>query len=219
MSKEQGKPDDLEIGAWLDGELDEDEANRMARLVASDEGVALRADRIRQLDGLVRQAIPQEEIPEDLLKRLGLAETHTSAEIVDLAAARLARAKPEQVNAGTARRSTMYRIAAQIAFVTALGAAVTFWQFSTTRNDASFHTLSDAGRPVPANGIVVFAPNTDAATARAIAGSAGAALVGRPNEAGAWKLAMPAGRRDAVLASLRRDERVALAEAIDGPTP
>lgn len=219
MSKEQGKPDDQEIAAWLDGELDKDGANRMARLVAADQDVALRADRIRHLDGLVRQAVPQEEIPAGLLERLGLAETPSSAVVIDLDAARLARAKAEKASAGTARRAAMYRIAAQVAFVTALGAGVTLWQFSATRNDAAYHTLSDARRPVPANGVVVFTPGTDVAIAKAIAGSAGAALVGTPNEAGAWKIAIPAGRREAVLASLRRDERVALAEAIDGPTP
>lgn len=219
MTKEHGKPDDLAFAAWLDGELDEDGAAHMAKLVASDEGLALRAERIRHLDGLVRQAVPEEEVPAELLERLGLASAPVSAEVVDLSAARRARAEAAGTKAGPERRFNLSRLAAQVALVAGLGLAVTFWQNTASERDAPFRTLSNAGHSAPANGMVVFAPGTDAAAARAIAGAAGAALVGTPNDAGAWKLAMPAGRRAAILASLRRDERVTLAEPIDGQTP
>lgn len=219
MTEEHGKPDDLAFAAWLDGELDEDGATRMAKLVASDDSLGLRAERIRHLDGLVRQAVPEEHVPAELMERLGLASAPVSAEVVDLSAARRARVETAAAKIVPERRFNLSRLAAQVALVAGLGLAVTLWQNTASERDAPFRTLSNARHSAPANGVVVFAPGTDAAAARAIAGAAGAALVGTPNDAGAWKLAMPAGRRADILASLRRDERVTLAEPIDGQTP
>ena len=62
----------------------------------------------------------------------------------------------------------------------------------------------------------MFSDATDPATARRIAGAAGASLVGEPTAGGAWKASIAPTRRDAVLAVLRRDARVSMAETIDG---
>lgn len=221
MIGEHGMPDDEALGAWLDGELNEDGAAEMAKLIASDEDLAMRAERIRHLDALLRQAVPEEEVPAALLERLGLAEAPASATVVDMVAVRQARAEAAAIPVQAVRPSNLLRLAAQVALVAGLGLAVLLWQSpgGDANKDAPYRTLSNAGKATPANGMVMFAPGTDAVTARSIARSAGATLVGGPNEAGAWKLDMPVGRRDTILASLRNDKRVTLAEAIDGHTP
>ncbi|HXD03135.1 MAG TPA: hypothetical protein VN627_07485, partial [Novosphingobium sp.] len=67
-------PDDQQLSAWLDGGLDDDGNAKMADLAARNEDVASRAARLRHMDELVRAAVPaEEEIPAELLTRLGLA--------------------------------------------------------------------------------------------------------------------------------------------------
>lgn len=218
---------DIEISAWLDGMMDKDGALAMTELAASDETMAARAERLRHIDDLVRSAVPAEEaIPPELLERLGLSGVATADKVVNLAAARKERGRRAEARAARTApvgRNGLWRIAAQVALVAGLGASLALWNASsnTRQGDASYRTLSDAAQPAAlrANAMVVFAPGVDAAGARAIAAGAGARLIGEPNAAGAWKLALAPARRDAVLAALRADDRVTLAEAMDGQVP
>lgn len=221
MNGEHGTPGDEALGAWLDGELDKKGAADMAEIVARDDRAAVRVQRISQLDDLVRRAVPEEEIPEALLRRLALSEPTDSAQIVSLDAARQARTRQSGATRPVTGRIPLMRVAAQVTLIVGLGIGAMLWQgrVETVGGDAAYRTLSDAAKPAPANGVVVFTAGTDTATAQAIARSAGARLVGPPNEAGAWRLVAPTGKRDAILAVLREDERVTLAEAIDGPQP
>jgi len=115
----------------------------------------------------------------------------------------------------------MLRVAAQAAFVTGVGVVFALWQSPAAGPDsgAGYRTLSSGVVSAPANGVVVFAPGVDRAAASAIAAGAGGQLLGGPNAAGAWKLTLPAGRRNAALAALRADRRVVLAQPLDGPQP
>jgi hypothetical protein len=204
---------DHDIAAWIDGELPPDAAAAVAQAAMADPGLAAAADRIRRLDDLVRQAVtPAEALPADLLVQLGLQD---AAPVVDLAAARAARqAAPAPVI--TARRWPMMRMAAQVLLVAGLGIVVAVWQMPGTAPNAAYRTLSNGAAPSAANGLVMFAPGVDAATAGAIVSAAGGRLLATPNAAGAWQLRLPAGRRDAALAALRNDPRVRLAEPLDG---
>lgn len=224
---------DEKIAAWLDGMLDTDGAARMSERAATDEQVAQRALRLRHLDELVRAAVPQDdEIPDALLERLGLAPSsaaHSSAAtVVSLADARRAR-QPQAAPAFPQPGRTRYgfwRIAAQVVLVAGLGLSATLWlgTHRASENPADYRALSDLGpagnvAAPSANALVVFDAGTDAAQARSIAQAAGAQIIGSQTEAGAWKLAISAARRDAVLKDLRSDNRVTMAEPIDGSQP
>jgi hypothetical protein len=229
-------PDDMMISAWLDGTLDTDGAARMTELAANDEAFALRVQRLRHLDNLVRAAVPVEpEIPAALLARLGLAEAPVRAEpmradVVDFAAARQQRAQQQAarqpVPESTSRfgRSAFLKVAAQVAIIAGVGLSVAVFNMPGQKAgepSAEYRTLSSAPDTTAheANALVRFAPGIAASDAQRIAGAAGVRLVGTPNAAGAWKAVVAPGRRTAVLDALRADQRVSLAEPIDGGTP
>jgi len=203
------------ISAWIDGMLDSEGSAAMKTQAMSDEAVAKRAQRLRQMDDLVRAAVPAEDaVPDALLSRLGLSNASAASNVVDLAARRDDR--PHRSSPAFGRH---WRMAAQVALVGAVGLALVTWQAPRGTSEdtgAAYRALSDASRRAPAevNGLVVFAPGTDAQAARAVVESAGGRLVGQPNQAGAWKLAAPAAQRDSILATLRADARVAMAEPI-----
>lgn len=219
----QAGADDERIAAWIDGMLDEKGAAAMSELAASDETLTARAQRLRHIDALVRSAVPAEdEIPPALVERLGLAPQPAAprtAQILSLDEVRARRRAPARGPVGQPR----WQIAAQVALVLGLGVSLAMGNGSTgsgPSSPASYRALGHAAPPgaaLPAvNALVVFAPGTDLAAARAIAGRAGARLVGEPNEAGAWKLAVSPVRRDAVLQALRADPAVTMAEPVDG---
>jgi len=224
MSTSDEHLDDAAISAWLDGEIDKDGDAAMTKLAASNEAFAARAQRLRHLDELVRSAVPADEaIPAALLERLGLADVAEAPKVVSLAEAREARARAAQGGSVLPGTSRFWRIAAQVAIVAGLGLGLAVWNgpARSPQDQAAYRTLSNASAPsaVRTNGIVVFAPGIGADKARAIAATAGARLVGEPNAAGAWKLSAASGRRDAVLAALRADKSVVMAEAVDGEQP
>ena len=71
---------DEQIAAWLHGHLDSDEAARVAAQVAGDPELTPRADRLRRLDELFRQAVPLDEaLPDALIARLGLTAPSEAA--------------------------------------------------------------------------------------------------------------------------------------------
>ena len=219
------------LSAWHDGQLDDrDGAATMDQLVMSDEALGARVQRLRHIDDLVRAAVPEEPVPAELLARLGLAPAAApadSARVINLAAVRSERAAVGALGRPSALRSGLWRIAAQVLLVVGAGLGVTLALVPGGpggKDSAPYRTLSDQARVRPSgaetvNGVVMFAPGTDAATARALAARAGITLVGTPNTTGVWKAAIEPGRRDAVLAALRQDRRVTLAEPIDGVSP
>ena len=216
-------PDDAMISAWLDGTLDAEGARHMTDLAARDEAFARRVEHLRRIDDLVRAAVPPEpEIPAELLARLGLAPSPARASVVDLAAVRHQRGLQ---NAAAPRapqaRGGFLKLAAQVALVAGLGlAVVTVVRPGGQAGDpaADYRTLSSAPAPAAreANALVRFAPGIAEDEASRLAAASGLQLLGKPNQAGAWKAAVAPGRRTATLEALRSDPRVIMAEPLDG---
>jgi hypothetical protein len=166
----------------------------------------------------LRKAFPVSE-PADaaLLARLGLAEpvaptAHVqSAEVIDFVKARAARAVP-----APSRSWTMpgRRLAASVAVVAALGVSISIWNHGqpSTVNDAPYTALSDSTEAPRADALVVVRDGVDAA---GVVRAAGGNLVGARTSAGAWRVAAEPGRGAALLARLRADDRVLMAEPID----
>lgn len=102
---------------------------------------------------------------------------------------------------------------AQLAFVLIAGALL----LSLSR--PSYRALSSSSPPQSANAIAMFRPDTKESELRGLLQANGASLVGGPTSAGAYLLRVPAQSRPAVLAGLRGDRHVVMAEAIDGPRP
>jgi anti-sigma factor RsiW len=114
---------------------------------------------------------------------------------------------------------TGWFLSAQVAFIAALAMVVV----PVLRPaPAPYHALGAA--PAPANGngnaIVIFRPDTSEQALRETLNTNGARLVDGPTAADAYVLHLPAERRDAVIARLRADHDIVLAEPIDaGATP
>lgn len=221
-------PGDEEISAWIDGGLDEEGSARMTHLASTEEAVGARAARLRHMDDLLRTAVPQDDdVPADLLNRLGLgAEAPAgSAEVIDLATARAAQANR---TAQTPRRwhlpQGFARLAAQVLLFVGVGFGAVGLRHETpspqSQEDAPYRVLGDsAGLEAPANAMIMLAPGTSHARAATIAAEAGARLVGKPGPSGTVRLSIDPARRDAVLAALRSDPEVTLAEPLDGDRP
>jgi hypothetical protein len=214
---------DDRIAAWLHGALTAEEAKEIEMLIANGPEAFARAEQLRHLDALVRQAIPlQDSLPPELLARLGLAVSAPHQEnIIDFAAARRVRtvtASAPRVR-GTTFASGGWRVAAQLLIVVGVGFTAAQWIGApgTQPPDANYRALGDApGAESAANALVIFANGTTPVEARAIAGKAGARIIGTPTKAGVWRLFVDPARRDAVLKALRGHSSVTMAEAIDG---
>lgn len=231
---------DEQLSAWLDGGLDDDGNAKMTDLAARNEDVARRAERLRRMDELVRAAVPEEDtVPAKLLARLGLAPQATdsapqvadsvggpAAEVIDLASARAAR----EARVAAARPARFFgakffglgRMAAQLLLVIGLGlGGLLAWNTgrdaASPERPAEYRVLGDSSRAAPpANALVRFAPDVDAAAASRLARDAGASLVSAPSAAGTARLAIEPGRRAVVLARLRDTPGVIMAEPLDG---
>ncbi|MEO0030871.1 MAG: hypothetical protein RIS94_629 [Pseudomonadota bacterium] len=210
---------DHQLSAWLSGSLTPDEAARIAAAVEADPVLSARAERLGQLDDLVRQAVPlQDGVPDALLARLGLAPAERPADVTDIADARQKRA----ATVAERRRPTqIWRIAAQVALVAGIGLAA--MQFLPDRapqqpQDA-YRALSDERAPrIDADALVLFASGTTADQARAIVLAAGGSVVGSPTETGAIRVKAGADRDD-MLARLRARPEVTMAESLDAGRP
>lgn len=102
--------------------------------------------------------------------------------------------------------------AASITLVVASGAT---YVLVRTRAPAEYHTL---GAPVPApagNIIVMFQPDLPEHRLRSVLDAVGARLSDGPTAAGAYLLSVPEDRRQAVLAALRAQPGILLAQPID----
>ena len=99
---------------------------------------------------------------------------------------------------------------AQVAFVVVAGALL----LSLSR--PSYRALGSAPPPQSANAIAMFQADTTESELRALLQANGASLVGGPTSADAYLLSVPESSRPAVLAKLRANRHVTLAEPIDG---
>lgn len=225
--------DDEAVSAWLDGGLDKDGAAAMEEMAAMNEGVALRAARLRHMDDLVRSAIPEEDsVPRALLDRLGIGQPIKSgAKVVDLAQARAsrdARRSPVTPRPRIAALSGGWRVAAQVTLVVGLGLAGIVYlgrgddagMRAVSGPRAVYTALGDAtATKSTANAVVMFAADVDAAEGRAIFSRVGASVVSGPSAGGAWQLAIDPAKRSDVLAGLRQRGDVTMAEPLDGEQP
>lgn len=214
------KLEDEKLSAWIDGALDEAEARQLAELAAQDEALANRAVQLRRIDDLVKNAIPEEGVPQDLLERLGLAGGATS-NVVDFAAERTRRlAQPATLAPQRpAARFWDHRKVAAVLVLVATGLASAAWLNAPQprQAEASYRVLGDAPQAAAsANVLVMFDGNVDAGEARTIAASLGGSIAGGQTAAGAWKLAFDPARRDAAITALRARGDVTMAEPVDG---
>lgn len=209
------------IGAWVDKNLDEAEAARMAALAAEDPAMAAQAERLRHIGELVRAAVPEEPVSDELLERLGLKETSAS-NVVDFASASSGRTDRATIPTGPKHRAAwlgdMRRAAAVLVLAGAGLSIFSLGNLSVTKpEEAQYHMLGDKPVAGPAADIlVVFDAATGVAQANAAASAVGARIVGPATSAGAWKLAAGEGRRDAALKALRARPDVVLAEPLGG---
>jgi anti-sigma factor RsiW len=99
---------------------------------------------------------------------------------------------------------------AQLAFVVVAGALF------LSLSQPSYRALGSAPPPQSANAIAMFRPDTTESQLRTLLEANGASLIGGPTPTHAYLLRVPASSRPAVLAKLRTDRHVLMAEAIDG---
>lgn len=202
------------ISLWLDGELSQDEAAEMEQLCRRNPALAERVEALRSVDGLVRQAVPLQAVPAELLSRLGLSDAAPS-DVVPLPAV-----KARWSFAGLAAND-LGRMAAALAVLLGVGLTAETWvriadQAST---GADYRTLSnEANVPAASNSLMVFAPGVTAEEASAIVRSAGGRL-GARTAAGAWKVQLASERQAEALARLRSHPKVLMAEPLDGGNP
>jgi len=100
---------------------------------------------------------------------------------------------------------------AQLAFVVVAGSVL----LSLSR--PSYRALGSAPAPQSANVITMFRSDTTESEMRTLLRTNGATLAGGPTPTDAYLLRVPARSRAAVLAKLRGDSHVILAQPIDGP--
>ena len=100
---------------------------------------------------------------------------------------------------------------AQLAFVVAAGAIL------LSLGQPDYRTLGSAPAPSSANVIAMFRAETTEAQLRDLLQSNGASLVDGPTAGGAYLLRVQASSRPEVVARLRGDRHVLMAQPIDGP--
>jgi anti-sigma factor RsiW len=79
----------------------------------------------------------------------------------------------------------------------------------------AYHALSAAPVTNPGNVVVIFRPDTTEKSMRDALNASGARLVDGPTPADAYVLRVPAGEREAALASLRARRDIVLAQPVD----
>ncbi len=104
-----------------------------------------------------------------------------------------------------------WAVAAQFAVIVALAAALVL----PHRQAPEYRALGAADAPGAGDVLVMFRPATPEAEFRRMLGAGGARLVDGPTPAGAYVIRAPATRRAAIVAQLRREGDVLLAEPID----
>lgn len=201
------------ISLWLDGELSADEAAGMEQLCRTDAAVAARVAALRSVDGLVRQAVPLQPVPPELLGRLGLSDAAPNNLLS------LPLAKPRRGwSFGGLAANDFGRIAAAVTVLLGIGLTANTWVGIADRTPAGadYRTLSnDADPPSAGNALVVFAPGVAAEEASMIVRGAGGKLAAQ-TPAGAWQVQIASERQAETLSRLRSHPNVLMAEPLDG---
>ncbi len=209
-----------QLSAWLHGSVDPAEAERIAARVANDPELTKRADRLRQLDSLVRSAVPiSETLPPELLVRLGLAAQPPVSNVLNLADARASRSTMQKPSRIAAFASGGWKVAAQVALIVGIGTAVVQFAGPARQSspEAAYRALGDGPTAeASANALVMFDADLDEHAVKAVAGRVGAQLIGGETQAGVWRLSIDPAKRDDALSQLRAMPDVRMAEAIDG---
>jgi len=110
-------------------------------------------------------------------------------------------------------RWTRWVMGAQFALIVALGAL----SVHDTEREPAYRTLGALPVVAPPAGalVVVFDPSTSEAELRRVMREADARVVDGPTRSNAYVLAVPAGRRDQAIETLKSERAVALVEALD----
>lgn len=108
------------------------------------------------------------------------------------------------------RRWTALAIAAQ--FLVLITAVVAF---APLGRPASYHVLGAAPATASGNAIMMFRQDTSTAEMMRVLNAAGTRIVDGPTASGAWIVRMDPGRRTGLIARLRAQSAVAMAEPID----
>jgi len=111
------------------------------------------------------------------------------------------------------RISLGWALAAQAASVALLVPIITLM---LARPQSLYRALGSASGAAPGNLIVIFKPDSLEVTLRTILRQNQARIVDGPTSADAYVLHVPADQRSAVLARLKSDRNISLAEPIDG---
>jgi hypothetical protein len=213
---------DEQIAAWLHRSVDPDEGAWIQAQVAADPVLAARAGHLRSLDDLVRTAVPKtDEVPPELLARLGLAVRAHGDNVVDLTRVRAARAiqDPGKPFRFANKTTGLWRIAASALFVVGLGMSAMQWigPQGLSSDDAPYRALgNEPGIEKTANALVKFGKDTDVDEAKAIIDQVSARIVGQPTSTGVWRVYIDPARREAALDKLRAMPDVRMAESING---
>lgn len=214
------KPTDEQISAWLDGNLPPDEAEKLVAAVQGDADLKDRIDSMRNIDALVRKAVPLDEtIPTELLERLGLGRGNPQGNVIAFAPRRASPSTLVPAMEDRFRRSGIWQIAAQVAMIACVGLVGALWLVPASREpENSYRALSASSSPSIASptAIVLFDDDVTAAEARLIVERLGASIAGEQNAAGAWPLLVKPANREVILGALRQREDVLVAEPIDG---
>jgi anti-sigma factor RsiW len=112
-------------------------------------------------------------------------------------------ARPMRVAAFATAQAAMLLIAFQLAQPPA-------------RPDAEYRTLSSNDAVTGANAIIMFKPETREAEFRKLLADADAEIVGGPTQSNGYLIKLPQTKRDAALATFRKQSQVMIAEPLDG---
>jgi anti-sigma factor RsiW len=102
-------------------------------------------------------------------------------------------------------------VAVQFCLLVAMGFAL--WRAESV---PGYHVLGSMSASADANVVVIFRPETSERDLRSLLRSSGARLVGGPTVSDAYLLRVTPATRAAVVARLRQESEVVLAEPIDG---
>jgi hypothetical protein len=122
-------------------------------------------------------------------------------------------APPRKVTLFGRRIPIGWAVAAQAASFAVLVPLVVF---TPVRPQLLYRTLGSAPAPAPGNLIVIFKPKSSEAALRAILTQSEARIVDGPTSTDAYVLQVAPERRAAVLARLKSDRNISLAEPIGG---
>lgn len=209
---------DENLTAYLDGEADPELAREIEAALRSDPLLRERLLELEARDRTVRaafDALLERPTPARLIQTARVSQPPAGrAAILPLRTQGLLRGAPPPPNGaprgGRARIWVGVAIAAQAAV---LAVAVLVMRPSTT--PADYEALASSPPSPAANVMVTFRPDTRERELRAALVAVGAQIVGGPTEADAYLLSVPAASRARVIARLRSQAGVEMAEPLD----